>query len=124
MRSLTAEMKNDFNWYLIDYNFCDKLSSRMINEEIVEPEITRQLLMLRTNLILTEGKVEHGFEERVLSTLNEKRLGEHNHPPEYLDLLNAYLKKKMNNVKYDFPTRYPSIVETAGEYFRKELPTY
>lgn len=60
--NLAAELKNDFNWYLSDFGFCDKVTKRMIAEQVVEPDIVRHLMKIRANLLLIEGPIDEKFE--------------------------------------------------------------
>lgn len=78
--------------------------------------------MLNANLILTAGMIGHRFEEKMLSALNDNLPSYLNHPIEVLACLNNYFKNKIDKSNDDFPIRYPSIVETVGNYFKNGLP--
>jgi hypothetical protein len=55
LRNFSAELKNDFNWYLVDFGFCDKVSARMHSELVVDNDIVGQLMDIRTNIMLEQA---------------------------------------------------------------------
>lgn len=77
VRNLSAEMNGDFNLYLIDFNFCDKLSQLLLSSRYFsDDDLNRELLMTRTNLMLADPKPSPSFtafEQRSLEVLNERK---------------------------------------------------